>query len=104
MGQMIRISGILLFFGRKKKRLIRFRRMSRFLYILSQILQSCALYRKILSRADPPRSVAPEGLNGVEIGRLDRREKAEHNADAHGKHHGDEDRRDADGRRRAHDG
>ena len=58
----------------------------------------------ILSRANPPRSVAPEGLNGVEIGRLDRREKAEHNADAHGKHHGDEDRRDADGRRRAHDG
>ena len=63
-----------------------------------------ARYGKYLSRADSPRSVAPEGLNGVEIRRFDRREKAEHNADAHGKHHGDEDRRDADGRRRAHDG
>ena len=50
------------------------------------------------------RSVAPEGLDGVEVGRLDRREKAEHDADDHGEHHGDEDRRNADSRRRTHDG
>ena len=76
-------------------------------WFFSYFIENTAKLRgmgNVLSRADLPRSVAPEGLNGVEIGRLNRREKAEHNADAHGKHHGDEDRRDADGRRRAHDG